>query len=116
MSAQKRFNLALACKILACMFSFLMIFGGSHPPVVAQARNGQMWITSSEDAVQDENIVQINKHLEHTDAVLEHEETRVQELDSQLSEMQGEERIAFIVLTALTGGSAFLQRKKAQAE
>ncbi|HEX5236142.1 MAG TPA: hypothetical protein VFW25_12525 [Silvibacterium sp.] len=112
MSARKRFNHALVCRLLAFGFSLAMV---SRPPVAAQERQERGQI-SSEDAVQDVNIAAIDRHLQATDARAEAEYSRVQLLDSQIAEMQGEQRVAFAVLGVLMGGSIVVQvgiRRKA---
>lgn len=112
-SNERRFSLALACKTLALLVCAAMAIGGKHPPLRAQQGTlSEPWMISNEDAVQDSTIAAINKHLEHTDNQVDREDTRIQETQSQLSEMQGEERFAFGLLTVLTGGSIAFQLKR----
>src|ERR1700761_6367835 len=84
-------------KALAIAVCAVMIFQG-HPPAVAQTQT-----------VQDAEISGLNSHLSHTDGVVDADEKRSRDIELQMSEMQGEERAAFIFLSLLTGGSLVLQ-------
>lgn len=111
-SPKRRWNCSLGLRMIAMAFSAVLALDGRHPPAHAQDQPmQQQWMISNEDAVQDSSIASINKHLEHTDSQVDRAETRLQATESQLSEMQGEERIAFAVLTLLTGGSIAFQVK-----
>jgi hypothetical protein len=75
------------------------------PPADAQAQT-----------VQDAEISGLNSHLSHTDGVVDADEKRLRDIELQMSEMQGEERAAFIFLSLLTGGSLVLQVKVKRKE
>jgi hypothetical protein len=75
------------------------------PPADAQAQT-----------VQDAEISGLNTHLSHTDGVVDADEKRLRDIELQMSEMQGEERAAFIFLSLLTGGSLVLQVKVKRKE
>lgn len=84
-------------KALAITTCLAMAFQG-HPPAVAQAQT-----------VQDAQIQELNGHIAHTDGIVDADEKRLRDIELQMSEMQGEERAAFIFLSLLTGGSLVLQ-------
>jgi hypothetical protein len=99
-----------------CVCVFVM-FGGSYPPVQAQHARYQIQtvpVITTEDAVQDNNIAAINKHLQSTDDIETHNVEAIAHLDSTLSYMQGEERVVGGLLALLTGGGLFLQIRRRQ--
>lgn len=90
--------------VLKCMFVALclgMTFGMGYPPSHAQMSN--------EDAVQDNNIVALNRHVESSDSRAEERNAELNKridalreetnkLGKDMAEMQGENRIAYAVL------------------
>ena len=88
----------LAALILCAWLAF-----GPKPAVQAQ---------SAEDRVQDTKIQQIDQHLSSSDATVDRLWTQVNAQGNAISEMQGEERIFFAILTLLTGGNFVFQVKR----
>lgn len=87
---------AVAVCVLACL--------SGHPPASAQAAQ-----ISAEDAVQDSDIIAINRHLEATDARVSALSAEIDTSNQSISEMEGEQRVFFAVLGLLTSGSIFIQ-------
>lgn len=89
----------------------IICFGGQHPPAMAQQQRFVPVITA-EDAVQDRDIAQINKHLESTDARVEKQWDLLTINANELSGMRGEERIIGAVLGVLVSSSLVVQLRR----
>lgn len=89
---------------LAAVALCLWMTAAPKPPVYAQA-------VSAEDQVQNTKIEEINKHLESSDGVVDRLVTQVNAQGDALSELEGEERIFFAILTLITGGNFVFQAK-----
>ena len=61
--------------------------------------------------VQDTQIAELNSHLAHTDGIVDADEKRLRDIELQMSEMQGEERVAFVIIGLISAGSIVLQVK-----
>jgi hypothetical protein len=99
--------------IFLCGF---LAFGGHYPPVLAQKpmQIQEVPVLTVEDAVQDNNIKAMNDHLVSTDATVRLQWTAINKLVSDVSGMQGEERIIGVILGLISTGGIILQvRKKA---
>lgn len=92
----------VALKTMGLAVCALMAFQG-RPPVIAQT-------------VQDAEINALNQHLAHTDGQIDADEKRLRDIELQVSEAQGEARMAFIILGLITSGSLILQIKKVERE
>jgi hypothetical protein len=78
-------HLLFALKLTILSACLLVVFGGHHPPVQAQSRHVRVQsgpAVTTEDAMQDDRIAAINRHLESTDATVE--------TIRKASELQGE--------------------------
>jgi hypothetical protein len=91
-----------------------MLFSGHYPPVQAQRAPApvQVPVLTYEDAIQDHDIAEVNKHLENTDAKVQKQWDKQNKIENDLSGLQGEERIIGGVLSLLSGGGIILQLKK----
>lgn len=79
---------------------------GPKPTVHAQADVG------SQLAVHKERLDSIDKHLQNSDAITDRLWTTVNAQGNAISEMQGEERVFFLILTLVTGGNFYFQVRK----
>lgn len=113
MSVRQSFSLVLLLRMLALAVGALMLLSGGRPAARGQADHSS--IVSSEDAVQDSDIIAINRHLDYDDGRLDQQAIHVAELESQIAEMQGEERISFGVITALIAGGLVIQWRRRPA-
>jgi len=84
-------------KTLALAVCLMFVFQGK-PPAKGQS-------------VQDHEIAELNQHLTHTDGIVDSDGKRLRDIELQMAEMQGEERVAFLIVGALSGGSLILQIK-----
>lgn len=97
-------KVSLKCAILGmCLFAAM---DGKYPPVLAQQHE-----MSAEDATQDANITELNKHLENTDRNVSSLQSAGNSNALAIAEMQGEERVFFTILGILSGAGIVLQVK-----
>jgi hypothetical protein len=101
------------------IFLFLCLYlavSGHYPPVLAQRpQQVPVPVLTVEDAMQDHDIAEVNKHLEATDAKVQKQWDKQNKIENDLSGLQGEERIIGAVLTLLSGSGIILQIRKKQA-
>jgi hypothetical protein len=112
------FTLQIAVKLAVLAVCVMTVFGGHYPPAHAQQTHRVtqiLPILTVEDAVQDNNIEAVNKHLEATDTTISRMELTMQKAEADVSGIQGEERGIGALLGALTLLQIFLSfRKKAE--
>lgn len=104
--------------ILKCMFiaiCAMKTFGIGYPPSGAQTvdfRTHFAPLQTVEDAVQDNNIVAINEHLRTTDGHVDQQLVEIHKIASDVAGMQGENRIAYGVLSLIGTTSIVVSLKK----
>jgi hypothetical protein len=97
--------------IAVCAF---IVFDGHHPPAYAQVGRQLQYVpvVTAEDAVQDADIIAINKHLEVTDSTAKDQWKTINDIQSDISGMRGEERVIGAVLGIIASSGLFLQWKR----
>jgi hypothetical protein len=91
------------------------VFSGHYPPVHAQSRRIQtVPVITTEDAMQDDRITAINRHLEATDAHLEALRLVADETKNGQTFIQGEIAAVGLLLTVLTIAALIVQLKTKQ--
>lgn len=103
--ASRRWMIVLEAAALA--IAILMAFG---PSLWGQDRDYRR-DSSSRIAVLENRSDAIDRHVDNTDSIQQKLTARVDAMGNELSEIEGEERIAGGLLAALLGGSLFLQVK-----
>jgi hypothetical protein len=96
--------------LAVCLF---VAFSGHYPPLAAQILPPP--VLTYEDAIQDHDIAQVNKHIEATDARVQKQGESLNILANEMAGLQGEERIIGAVLSLLSGGGIILQLRKKSA-
>ncbi len=104
---------SVAIKVIVFAVCLSVVFSGKHPPMFAQkASYPVVPILTVEDAVQDHDITELNKHIEATDARVHENTVATQTNSSMIAGMQGEERIIGGILATLMGISITLNVRK----
>jgi hypothetical protein len=98
--------------LATCLFT---AFGGHYPPASAQRisyRVQTVPVITTEDALQDNNIDAINKHLQSTDDVVKAMKVEQDRRGSEMDNWHGEERIIEGIIGLMVGSGLFLQVKQ----
>jgi hypothetical protein len=105
----------LTIKILIVLVCLLTIFS-THWPPKAQAQKNTPRLTvpviTVEDAMQDDHIEQLNKHIEATDANVTKLMLRSEEQENAMSSYRGGIQVALWIIGALSTGGIVLQLKQ----
>jgi hypothetical protein len=109
-----RYTGQLALKLAFIAVCAYVVFGGNHPPATAQARMQPQYVPviTAEDAVQDNNISALNKHLENTDATAKEQWLTISQIQNDISGMRGEERIIGAVLGVIASSGVIMQWRR----
>jgi len=112
-----RKNVSLILKVAMMAIYICILMAGNHPPATAQNRTAPQ--QSVEDALQDDRILQLNNHIDSTDAKVQRQyETAAKNRDDiakvrdDLAGIQGEERAIGALLGIMTLASLVLQSAK----
>jgi hypothetical protein len=108
-------HISFGIKVLILSICLALALGGHHPPANAESVKHTVSITSTEDAMQDERIGELNQHLQATDARVEALRQTLDQASNSLSVMQGEERSIGLLLTILSIAGIALQLVRKQA-
>jgi len=111
-----RKNVSLIIKVALMVVYVSILVSGNHPPIFAQRSAPQQ---SVEDALQDDRILQLNNHIDSTDAKVQRQyEATAKNRDDialvrdDLAGIQGEERAIGALLGIMTLASLVLQSAK----
>jgi hypothetical protein len=105
------FGLKLAI-ITVCL---VMMFDGHYPPVHAQSRRIQtVPVITTEDAMQDDRIAALNRHLEATDARVESLRQTMEATGNDVSAVRGEIEAFGLLLTVLSIAALVIQIRRKQ--
>jgi hypothetical protein len=106
-------NLMLASKVLVLSLCAFVTLSGHFPPVYAQRTGIQtIPVLTTEDALQDEKITSMDKHLEATDAEVARQAAITATSVSDISEMRGESRVLFGLLGLLSTVQIVIQVRR----
>jgi hypothetical protein len=106
----------LGMKIAFVAVCLVFIFGGNHPPVYAQRNTPRVQtVITTEDAMQDDHIEALNKHIENTDAQLAVLIKKSDEQENKQSSWSGGITVGFTLLGLLGTGTIVLQFKQNKA-
>jgi hypothetical protein len=114
---QNRFtnHILLGVKIAFLSVCLLAVFSGHHPPVLAQTQHVKVQtvpVIKTEDALQDRDIADINRHLEVTDGTVEANRKALELQGNQISAIHGEIEAFGLLLTVLSIVAIVIQIKK----
>ena len=79
------------------MFAYSPYSGGHHPPVQAQSQHVRVQsvpVVTTEDAMQDDRITAINRHLESIDAAIEMLRKASELQGNEVSAVRGESKLS----------------------
>lgn len=112
----RKYDMSLGLKLAFLAISMCMMISGHYPPAQAQTQRVFAQFVSplsAEDVGQDHDIIALNLHIAHTDALVEGNTAALQEYGKQLAGISGEERAFGTLLTFLTIVQLVMSRKKA---
>jgi hypothetical protein len=108
-------HLLFALKLTILSVCLLAVFGGHHPPVQAQSQHVRVQsvpVVTTEDAMQDDRITAINRHLESIDAAIEMLRKASELQGNEVSTVRGEIEAFGLLLTVLSIAAIVLQIKR----